>query len=128
MYRFLVSKQQRFPFFVSLIFSSQGTQAIEGLALKLQGTSGGCFNANAFLEMKRLRLLQLGNVELTGDYGYLSKDLRWVNWQGFPLKCMPDNFYQGDVVVFDLKHSNLRQVWKAPQVHVAQHFLFKLVC
>ena len=85
--------------------------------MKLQRTNGVCFTANAFLEMKRMRLLHLDHVQLTGDYGYLSQDLRWINWQGFPLKFMPDNFYQKNIVAFDLKHSNLKLLWKAPQVY-----------
>ena len=127
MYCFLLSKKQRFPFFVSLIFSSQGTEAVEGLALELQRTSGICFNANAFFEMRRLRLLQLDHVQLTGEYGCISKNLRWVSWHGFPRKYIPDNFYQRNIVVFEFKHSNLSLLWKAPQVHVTQDFIFRLI-
>ncbi|KAJ1427899.1 Leucine-rich repeat domain superfamily [Sesbania bispinosa] len=57
----------------------QGTETIEGL--KLQRTCRVRFSTNAFKEMNRLRLLQFNRVDLTGDYGYLSKELRWVNWQ-----------------------------------------------
>ncbi|CAJ1949645.1 unnamed protein product [Sphenostylis stenocarpa] len=93
-----------------------GTEAVEGLALKLHGIGRDCFEANAFKEMKRLKLLQLDSVQLTGSFGYLSKQLRWVCWQGFPLKYIPGNFYQGSVVAINLKHSNLKLVWKEPQL------------
>ncbi|KAK7350582.1 hypothetical protein VNO77_09358 [Canavalia gladiata] len=101
---------------LDLLNAHYGTGVIEGLALKLDGASRDCFEANAFQEMNRLRLLQLDCVQLIGDFGYLSKQLRWVYWQGFPLKCIPDNFYLGSVVALDLKHSNLRLVWKDPQL------------
>lgn len=119
-----MSKEQRYPLSF-LFFSSQGTEAIEGLALKLPGTVRYCFNANAFQGMNRLRLLQLDHIKLTGDYGYLSKQLRWIYWQGFPLKYIPNKFYQGNVVAIDLKHSNLKLVWKEPQVYTAYHFILK---
>ncbi|CAL0310069.1 unnamed protein product [Lupinus luteus] len=93
-----------------------GTKAIEGLALMLEKSSKVCFSTKAFEKMKKLRLLQLNGVQLDGDYGYLPKYLRWVYWQGFPLKYTPDNFYQGNVVAIDFRHSNLKLVWKEPQV------------
>lgn len=98
---------------------SQGTKAIEGLVMKLQGTSSVCFDTIAFEKMKRLRLLQLDNVQFSGDYEFFPKNLKWLSWQGFPLKYTPENFYQKNLVVMDLKHSNLTQVWKKPQVHIS---------
>lgn len=94
----------------------QGTKTVEGLVLKLQTTSRVIINTDSFKEMKKLRLLQLERVDLTGDLGYLSKQLRWINWQGFTFKCIPDDFYQGNMVVIDLKHSNISQVWKETKV------------
>ncbi|XP_061350813.1 disease resistance protein RUN1-like [Gastrolobium bilobum] len=93
-----------------------GTKAIQGLAFKLQGTNGGCFGTKAFEKMKSLRLLQLHCVKLDGDYEYLPKHLRWVYWQGFPLKYIPDKFYLEKAVAISLKHSNLKLVWKKPQL------------
>ncbi|KAK7350580.1 hypothetical protein VNO77_09356 [Canavalia gladiata] len=94
----------------------RGTRSVEGLTLKLHETSKDCFKSNAFKEMNKLRLLQFDCVHLTGDFGYLSKQLRWIYWKGFPLKCIPNNFYQGSVVAIDFKHSHLKQVWKEPQL------------
>ncbi|KAK7286763.1 hypothetical protein RJT34_21989 [Clitoria ternatea] len=100
---------------LDVLTKNMGTAAIEGLALNLCGTSRDCIEASAFKEINGLRLLQLHCVHIIGDFGYLSKQLRWIYWKGFPLKCIPDNFYQGSVVVIDLKHSNLTQVWKESQ-------------
>ncbi|RDX94838.1 TMV resistance protein N, partial [Mucuna pruriens] len=101
---------------IDVLTKNTGTEAIEGLTLKLHLTSRDCFNADAFEEMKRLRLLQLDHVKLTGDYGHLSKQLRWIYWKGFPLKCIPNNFYLEDVIAIELKYSNLILVWKEPQM------------
>jgi len=67
--------------------------------------------------------LQLDNVQVTGDYGYLSKQLRWIYWQGFPFKYIPNNFYLKEAIVIDFQQSNLRQMWKEPQVYITSHFL-----
>ena len=66
--------------------------------------------------MKKLRLLQLAGVQLDGDFEYLSKDLRWLCWNGFPLKCIPKNFHQGSLVSIELENSNVKLVWKEAQV------------
>ncbi|XP_057453499.1 disease resistance protein RUN1-like isoform X2 [Lotus japonicus] len=97
---------------LDVLTKNTGTEAIEGLSLKLPGISRYCFNVDVFKEMERLRLLQVDNVNLIGDYGDLSKQLRWISWKGFSLKYMPDKFYLENVVAIDIKHSNLQQVWK----------------
>ena len=88
---------------------------VEGLALKLPRSEVN-FNTKTFIEMKRLRLLQLDYAQLIGDYEYLSKELRWLCWHGFPLKFIPNNFYLREIVAIDLRYSNLREVWKNPKV------------
>ncbi|CAJ2635007.1 unnamed protein product [Trifolium pratense] len=95
-----------------------GTETVKGLVLKSQGTGRVSFNTNSFKEMKKLRLLQLDRVDLTGDYGNLSKELKWVHWQGFTCNFIPDDFHQENLVVFELKHSNIKQVWNETKVLV----------
>jgi len=75
--------------------------------------------------MNRLRLLQLYHVQLTGDYGYLPKQLRWICWKGFPSKYLPNNFHMEKVIAVDLKYSNLQLVWKQPQVFITCLYSFK---
>ncbi|BAT97014.1 hypothetical protein VIGAN_09035400 [Vigna angularis var. angularis] len=91
-----------------------GTKAIQGLSLKLHSTGRDYFEAYAFKEMKRLRFLQLDHVQLTGDYGYLSKQLRCICWKGFPSKYIPNNFHMENAIAIDLKHSYLQLVWQQP--------------
>ncbi|KOM28317.1 hypothetical protein LR48_Vigan521s000500 [Vigna angularis] len=93
-----------------------GTEAIVGLSLNTKLTNSDSFKADAFKEMKTLRFLQLDHVRLTGDYGYLSKQLRCISWQGFSLEHIPNNFYLEGAIVMDFQHSNLRLLWKEPTV------------
>ncbi|XP_050874266.1 disease resistance protein RUN1 isoform X2 [Lathyrus oleraceus] len=95
-----------------VLTKNMGTETVEGLVFKSQRTDRVCFNTNSFKEMKKLRLLQLDSVDLIGDYGCLSNQLRWVKWQGFTsFNYIPDDFYQRNLVAIDLKHSNITQVW-----------------
>ncbi|XP_057431921.1 disease resistance protein RUN1-like isoform X2 [Lotus japonicus] len=102
---------------VDMMTNNTATIAVEGLALSLpKNNDDVVFGTKAFKKMKKLRLLQLGHVKLTGDFEYFSKDLRWLCWPGFPLRYMPGNFCLKKSVAIDLKHSNLQFIWKEPQL------------
>ncbi|KAL2658720.1 hypothetical protein AAZV13_03G042500 [Glycine max] len=101
---------------LDVLSKETGTKAIEGLALKLPRNNTKCLSTKAFKEMKKLRLLQLAGVQLVGDFKYLSKDLRWLCWHGFPLACIPTNLYQGSLVSIELQNSNVNLLWKEAQV------------
>ncbi|GFY80675.1 disease resistance protein (TIR-NBS-LRR class) family [Actinidia rufa] len=96
--------------------SNDGTDSIEGLTLNLPRSSKVHLRAEAFEKMKNLRLLQLNHLSVTGDYKHLPKELVWLYWHGFPLKHIPKNFQQANLVVIDMQYSNLRQVWKDTKV------------
>ncbi|KAL5566762.1 hypothetical protein UlMin_029926 [Ulmus minor] len=93
-----------------------GTKYVEGLTLNVEEAKKVSFSTEAFEKMERLRLLQLNYVQLNGSLEYLSKELRWLCWHGFPLAFIPNNFYLGNVVALDLQHSNLAHVWEEPKL------------
>jgi len=99
-------------------YALQGTKAVEGLALKLPSAETKCFSTKAFEKKKKLRLLQLAGVQLRGDFECLSRKLTWLSWDGFPLSCIPTNFYQGNLVSIELENSNLNLVWTEAQVYI----------
>ncbi|CAK8574855.1 unnamed protein product [Lathyrus sativus] len=92
-----------------------GTIDVEGLILKLPSFSTQCFSTKAFKNMKKLRLLQLSGAQLEGDFKYLSRNLRWLYWKGFPLTYIPSNFYQRNLISLELENSNVKLVWKEMQ-------------
>ncbi|CAK8536011.1 unnamed protein product [Lathyrus sativus] len=101
---------------LDVLSNQSGTKAIKGLALKLQRANAKCFSTKAFKKMTRLRLLQLAGVKLDGDFEYLSRDLRWLSWNEFPLTCMPTNLYRGELVSIELENSNVNILWKEVQM------------
>ncbi|CAL2235953.1 unnamed protein product [Prunus armeniaca] len=92
--------------------NESGTEEIQGVTLNLIRSEKATFSTHAFTNMKKLRLLKLNYVELTGEYKYLSRKLRWLCWHGFPLKIIPNDFDQQNLVAMDLRYSNLRHFWK----------------
>ncbi|KAM5574865.1 disease resistance protein RUN1-like [Rosa sericea] len=101
-----------------VLTETSATEEIEGLStLNLVNSEVlKSFSTEAFTNMKRLRLLQLDYVNLTGDYKNLSKKkLRWLSWHGFPLVVIPREFDLQSLVILDLRYSKLTQVWDDPQ-------------
>ncbi|XP_061988679.1 disease resistance protein RUN1-like isoform X2 [Rosa rugosa] len=108
-----------------VLTETSATEKIEGLStLNLVNSEvQKSFSTEAFTNMKRLRLLQLDYVNLTGDYKNLTKKkLRWLCWHGFPLVVIPREFDLQSLVILDLRYSKLTQVWNDHP----QYFLEKL--
>nr|ANB44748.1 resistance protein 2 [Prunus sogdiana] len=89
-----------------------GTEKVEGLALNLQSSEKASFGTEAFNKMRKLKLLQLNYVQLTGEYKFLSKNLRWLCWHGFPPDSIPGDFDLTSLIAMDLRFSKLKIVWK----------------
>ncbi|XP_020410604.1 TMV resistance protein N isoform X2 [Prunus persica] len=102
-----------------VLSDESGTEEIEGVALDLQRNfRWNRFSAQAFTNMKKLRLLHLSGVELTGEYKDFPKKLIWLSWHGFPLRSIPDDFpMQPKLVALDLQYSELEIVWKDCELH-----------
>ncbi|XP_059652084.1 disease resistance protein RUN1-like [Cornus florida] len=67
---------------------------------------------HAFSRMHNLRLLNLSNVNLTGNYEHFPRRLRWLSWCGFPSKFIPNDFPMESLVVLEMQYSSLKHVWK----------------
>ncbi|AES87069.1 TIR-NBS-LRR RCT1-like resistance protein, putative [Medicago truncatula] len=99
-----------------ILSKQKGTEAVKGLALEFPRNNKVCLNTKASKKMNKLRLLQLSGVQLNGDFKYLSGELRWLYWHGFPSTYTPAEFQQGSLVAITLKYSNLKQIWKKSQM------------
>ncbi|XP_028763070.1 TMV resistance protein N-like [Neltuma alba] len=93
-----------------------GTVATKGLSLSMPRNNSVSLSTGAFKKMERLRLLNFDHVQLNGEYGYLSKELRWLCWRRFLLESLPTNFNLKRIVAIDLKWSKLTKVWEKSQV------------
>ncbi|XP_057745644.1 disease resistance protein RUN1-like [Arachis stenosperma] len=99
---------------LDVLLKHTGTKDLEGLALRLPRTNSYCLETKAFMKMERLRLLQLANVKLEGNFEDLPKDLKWLYWHGFPFDYLPSNFYLASSIAIEFEFSSLR-TWKDVQ-------------
>ncbi|KAF8407706.1 hypothetical protein HHK36_006841 [Tetracentron sinense] len=64
-----------------------------------------------FEPMKNLRLLQINDVNLEGNFELVPANLRCLQWKGCPLEALPSDFCPPKLAVLDLSGSNIKRVW-----------------
>ncbi|KAI8527217.1 hypothetical protein RHMOL_Rhmol12G0058500 [Rhododendron molle] len=64
-----------------------------------------------FQKMVRLRLLQLSNVRLEGNFKCIPPELKWLQWRKCPLENLPSDFCPQQLAVLDLSDSKIENVW-----------------
>ncbi|KAF8043060.1 hypothetical protein BT93_A1414 [Corymbia citriodora subsp. variegata] len=81
--------------------------------LKLAAPEEVYFSAQAFTNMRRLRIFLARNVYHTGDPIYFPTGLRWLEWPDYNPPSMPFNTGHRKLVGLDLSKSNIRVLGKA---------------
>ncbi|CAJ1949625.1 unnamed protein product [Sphenostylis stenocarpa] len=99
-----------------VVTKNNGTEAIEGLALKSPLSVGSRLKIYALQKKQILRLPNIDSLLLSRDYPNLSKQLRWIFLLGFPLKFIHKNCDMEGVIAIHFKCSNLRRLWNEPPV------------
>ncbi|XVF65342.1 hypothetical protein PTKIN_Ptkin09bG0240300 [Pterospermum kingtungense] len=97
---------------VQVLQKCTGTKAVEGIVCDLLALKDTSISTEAFAKMISLRLLKINHVCLSGCYGKVSKELRWLCWKKCPLEILPPNFHLDNLVVLDMQFSSLKKVWE----------------
>ncbi|XVF78451.1 hypothetical protein PTKIN_Ptkin14bG0134400 [Pterospermum kingtungense] len=103
-----------------VLTNNTATEAIESMVI--------CFyreqfemmtlTADAFLKMKRLRLLKVFNQTNVDGLNYISNELRLLDWSGYPLTCLPTSFQPDNLVALLLSYSRVEQLWEGKRVRI----------
>uniref|UniRef100_A0A7N2LBC3 Uncharacterized protein n=1 Tax=Quercus lobata TaxID=97700 RepID=A0A7N2LBC3_QUELO len=71
--------------------------------------------------MVNLRLLQINNVNLEGEFKYLPVELKWLQWKGCPMKTLPLDFCPRKVAVLDPSESKIEHLWRSNNYKVLEN-------
>ncbi|XP_021688607.2 disease resistance-like protein DSC1 [Hevea brasiliensis] len=110
-----------------VLTKKKGTRAIEGISLDLSTAREMHLESDAFAGMDHLRILKfyMSNSSIgCNDKVHLprrglqslSDELRYLHWHKFPSKSLPSKFSAENLVVLDLPHSNVEQLWTGAQL------------
>ncbi|XP_050387840.1 TMV resistance protein N-like isoform X2 [Argentina anserina] len=114
---------------VDYVFTqNMATDAVEGIMLDFLRSKQVYLTSEAFVKMKRLRLLKIISdnhsrevlchpsdgcqQHLIGDFKFLSSELRILHWHGFPLKSLPSKFHPENLIELDMRSSHIEQLWE----------------
>ncbi|XP_016472620.2 TMV resistance protein N [Nicotiana tabacum] len=88
---------------------NEGSENVEVLKVDRGTLKGVNLSTKAFEQMKNLRVLIMDELHISGDFGLLSKKLRWLSWKKCPLKYIPSNFPADKLVVLDMRESDIQE-------------------
>ncbi|XP_022734264.1 TMV resistance protein N-like isoform X2 [Durio zibethinus] len=97
-----------------VLTENTATEAIEGMVIdiKREQNKAITLNADAFLKMKRLRLLRVFCLPNFRDLKYLSNELRLLDWSEYPFRSLPPSFQPDNLVALLLIDSHIERLWK----------------
>ncbi|TYH86785.1 hypothetical protein ES332_D01G069000v1 [Gossypium tomentosum] len=96
-----------------VLIENTATEAVQGLVIdSIRKQNTWTLSADAFLTMKRLRLLRFFNVPNSRGFKYLSNELRLLEWHGYPFKSFPSSFQPENLVALLLPYSRIEKLWK----------------
>ncbi|XP_050148683.1 disease resistance protein RUN1-like [Malus sylvestris] len=93
-----------------------GTEAIEGIVLRLPELEQAQWNPESFSKISRLKFLQLHNLNLSVGPKYLSSALRVLDWSWYPSKSLPPTFQPNELSELSLHHSKIDRLWSGIKV------------
>ncbi|XP_062000729.1 TMV resistance protein N-like isoform X2 [Rosa rugosa] len=91
---------------------NKGTDSIQGMVMELTKLQVAHWKPEAFSNLSQLSLLHIRNVDLPKGLTHLSNSLRLLEWIGYPLRSLPQNFEADELIELNLCHSNIKQLWK----------------
>ncbi|KAH0634448.1 hypothetical protein KY284_037234 [Solanum tuberosum] len=94
---------------LDVLQGNKGSENVEVLVINQQALKGVKLSTKAFQKMIKLRVLKIDDLHISGDFELLSKELRWLSWEGCPLKCIPSNFPFGKLVFLNMKGSDIQE-------------------
>ncbi|KAG8502594.1 hypothetical protein CXB51_000039 [Gossypium anomalum] len=113
----------------NVLIENTATEAVQGIVLDYTGEQNKTWtlSSDAFLKMKRLRLLRFFNALNSRDIKYLSNELRLLEWHGYPFKSFPSSFQPEKLVALLLLYSCIQKLWK-PDMPLHKLKLVDLKC
>ncbi|KAK0591445.1 hypothetical protein LWI29_001969 [Acer saccharum] len=91
---------------------NKGTHEVEGIMLNKSKQQIPHLDGKSFSSMSKLRLLKISNVDHSEDLTYLSNDLRFLEWDGYPSNSLPSTFQARKLFELNLCHSKIKYLWK----------------
>ncbi|KAI9119855.1 hypothetical protein K1719_009244 [Acacia pycnantha] len=106
--------------------NNTGTDAIEGIVLDLSKIRRLHLSSDTFKKMPNLRFIKFYSlknrsckVDLSSGLELLSGQLRYLQWDGYPLESLPSTFCPEKLVELHMPNSQVKKLWDGVQDFVS---------
>ncbi|KAG7944402.1 hypothetical protein I3843_15G099900 [Carya illinoinensis] len=91
---------------------STGTNKVAGMIIEMPEGEDVVISLDpeAFVQMKRLRVLINCNASFPSGPNYLSNELRVLDWYKYPLQSLPPNFHGNKLIIFKIRGNFIREL------------------
>ncbi|ESW06525.1 hypothetical protein PHAVU_010G055200 [Phaseolus vulgaris] len=97
--------------FKKAMLDNEATENLEVIYIK-PGWHRGTVKADGLSKIRHLKLLKFMNVSFSGSLNHLSNELAYLQWSGYPFKCLPQSFQPEKLVELYLVGSSIKQLWE----------------
>ncbi|KAI4308566.1 hypothetical protein L6164_031625 [Bauhinia variegata] len=94
-----------------VLAKNRGTEAIQGIVLNSWRRYKAHCDPDAFSKMCNLKVLKIYSFNPLLGLSCFSEGLRYLEWQGFPLKELPLGVKLDELVELRMHHSKIKQLW-----------------
>jgi hypothetical protein len=103
-----------FIMLILLIFP-QGANNVKAIVLDQKENFSKCM-AEGFSNMRNLVLLILYHNNFSGNINFLSDNLRYLLWHGYPFTSLPSNFEPYYLVELNMPNCSIQRLWEGRKV------------
>ncbi|XP_062021786.1 disease resistance protein RPV1-like [Rosa rugosa] len=96
---------------IHVLEKNKGSTALQAIALDFPKTEEIHCHSEAFSVMPRLEFLQIRNVHMKEGPSYLPGGLVVLEWSGYPIESLPQNFNPKRLCELNLCYSSIEQLW-----------------
>ncbi|XP_045832908.1 disease resistance protein RPV1-like isoform X2 [Trifolium pratense] len=100
----------------------KGTDAIQCIFLNMDEIKNVQLHADTFKKMHNLRMIKFythfrnnSNVTFHAFLKRFPNDLKFLRWDGFPQRSLPQDFCPKNLATLDMSYSHLEQLWEGDQ-------------
>ncbi|XP_049934872.1 disease resistance protein RPV1-like isoform X2 [Nymphaea colorata] len=98
---------------LTVLANREGTAKVEGIIVNFEEAKDGVqspLRTESLAELSKLRLLRANYANIIGDFQHFPRELRWLEWQGFPLGSLPLGLHLDETAVLNLSKSNIKEM------------------
>ncbi|KAL6179601.1 hypothetical protein ACLB2K_051114 [Fragaria x ananassa] len=93
-----------------VLTENTGSKEVKGIRVELPREDEICLSSKCFKKMKNLQLFININARFSGEVNYLSNQLRFLDWPGFPAQSLPSDFNPQKLVNLNMPNSRISRL------------------